>query len=100
MVYIGPGTFRPINGVAIAVIDSRNVSLVGAGRGQTVFECGRYGENDTPCSYMNFQIRNSSSVSVSGITFTQCGPITSAVYISTSENVVIRDCEFRLVLHT
>ena len=92
---VGPGTHRPTNGTPIAVIDSRNVALIGAGRGKTVFECGSFGDEDAPCSYMNFQIRSSSSVFVSGVTFSHCGPITSAVYISTSENIVIRDCEFR-----
>ena len=98
-VYIGPGRHRPTNEAPIAVIDSRNIALIGSGVGQTMFECGRFGDEDAPCSYMNFQIRNSSSVFVSGITFTRCGPITSAVYMSTSESVVITNCEFRWVIY-
>ena len=94
-IYVGAGIYRPANEDAIAIIDSRNVQLIGAGVGQTVFLCGRYGEEDTACSYMNFQIRNSKYVYVSNITFTRCGPITSAVYISSSDYVVVKDCQFR-----
>lgn len=94
-IYIGPGTYKPTNEVAIAVIDSSNISLVGAGGSQTVFQCGGYKDGDSPCSYMNFQIRASRYVFVSGFTFTRCGPITSAFYISSSDHVVIKDCVFR-----
>ena len=93
--YVGAGIYRPANEDAIAIIDSTNVQLVGAGGGRTVFQCGRYGDGDAPCSYMNFQIRNSAYVYLSNMAFTLCGPITSAVYISTSDHVVVKDCEFR-----
>ena len=89
---IGPGTYAPANGSPVVVINSRNIALIGAGSGETVFECGAYGDNDRPCDYMNFQIRNSSHVYIKGITFTRCGPITSAVYIGSSEHVVFEDC--------
>ncbi|CAI8022052.1 hypothetical protein GBAR_LOCUS12976 [Geodia barretti] len=94
-IYVGAGIYRPANQDAIGIIDSRNVQLIGAGVGQTVFWCGLYGEEDTACSYMNFQIRNSKYVYLSNMTFTRCGPITSAVYISSSDYVVVKDCQFR-----
>ena len=81
----------------MAVINSRNITLIGASSDETVFECGAYGDNDRPCDYMNFQIRNSSHVYIKGITFTRCGPITSAVYIASSEHIIIEDCVLRLV---
>ena len=94
-IYVGAGTYKPTNGSALAVINSWNIALIGSGRDRTHFECGAYGDNDSPCSYMNFQIRTSSNVYVRGFTFTRCGPITSAVYIATSNNIIFEDCEFR-----
>ena len=80
---------------AQTIINSRNITLIGSGKGSTRLVCGRFGSEDQPCSYRNFQIRNSSYVHVYGVTFTQCGPITSAVYISDSEFVVFEDCSFQ-----
>jgi hypothetical protein len=94
-IYIGAGIYAPANGSPVAVINSRNIALIGAGSGDTQFECGAYGENDSPCDYMNFQIRNSSHVYIKGITFTRCGPITSAIYIASSEHIVFEDCVLR-----
>ena len=93
--YVGAGTYKTISESAVAVINSENVTIVGSGQGQTFFHCGGYEESDSPCSYMNFQIRNSTNVYVRGITFTRCGPITSAVYIASSQSVTFEDCEFR-----
>ena len=94
-IYIGAGTYTPTNNSAIAVINSQSIALIGSGKDQTYLECGAYEETDRPCSYMNFQIRSSSNVYVKGITFTRCGPITSAVYIASSEHVMFEDCDFR-----
>ena len=96
LISVGAGIHRPTGNSAITVIDSNNITITGSGQGKTIFNCGNYGEDkDFPCSYMNLQIRNSINVRVSGFTFTRCGPITSAVYIASSEYVVIEQCEFR-----
>ena len=93
VVNIAPGIYV-LDG-ALQILDSQRVALVGAGMDSTFFNCGEFGELDSACSYMNFQIRNSSDVHVSGITFTRCGPITSSVYIAESEFVVFKDCAWR-----
>ena len=77
------------------IIDSVNVSILGAGAEQTVLNCGEFGDTDRVCDYMNFQIRNSTNVYISGITFTRCGPITSAVYVAFSDNIYFEGCVFR-----
>lgn len=88
-VYLAAGT---VSRGLIVIINSQNVALIGDG---VEFECGAYGEQDLPCSYMNFQIRSSRNVYVRGFTFTRCGPITSSVYIATSTHIVFEDCTFR-----
>ena len=77
------------------VINSVNVSIIGAGAEQTVFNCGEFGDSDRVCDYMNFQIRNSINVYVSGVTFTRCGPITSSTYVAFSDNIYFKNCVFR-----
>lgn len=92
-VNLQPGTYL-LTGSEL-IINSVNVSVVGAGADQTVFNCGEFGDTDRVCDYMNFQIRNSTNVYVSGITFTRCGPITSSAYIAFSDNIYFDNCVFR-----
>ena len=92
-IYIAPGTYR-LSG-RLLIINSQRVALIGSGREETRLVCGAFGDADLPCSYMNFQIRSSSYVFVSGLTFTLCGPITSAVYISDSAFVTFENCAFQ-----
>ncbi len=90
VVHIAPGTLQFTGGVSI--LNSHRVAIVGSGADSTVFSCG---EEDKLCAFMNFQIRNSSYVSISGVTFTRCGPITSSLYIAESDHVFVEDCVFR-----
>ena len=92
-VYLVPGTYR-LSG-RLLVVNSQRVALIGSGKEETRLVCGAFGDADLPCSYMNFQIRSSSYVLVSGLTFTGCGPITSAVYISDSTFVTFENCAFQ-----
>lgn len=92
-VYLGPGTYR-LRG-RLLVVNSQRVALIGSGKEETRLVCGAFGDADLPCSYMNFQIRSSSYVLVSGLTFTGCGPITSPVYISESTFVTFENCAFQ-----
>ena len=93
VIYLGPGTYV-LTG-SEQVIDSVGVALIGAGPDKTVFTCGEFGDSDRVCDYMNFQIRNSSYVYVTGILFTRCGPITSAVYVAFSDNIYFDNCVFQ-----
>ena len=93
VIYLAEGNYRLVGGVTI--INSKNVSIIGAEGGSSVLQCGAYGENEQPCFYENFQIRNSSWVYVFQVTFTQCGPIASAAYIAESDFVVFQNCSFR-----
>lgn len=77
------------------IINSMNVAIIGAGAEQTVFNCGEFGDTDRVCDYMNFQIRNSTRVYVTEVTFTRCGPITSSVYVAFSNNIYFENCVFR-----
>lgn len=90
---LGPGVYRSINQTT-NVINSYNIAIMGAGVSQTFVVCGRNGTEDEPCNYPNFNIGNSSHVYVSGITFTGCGPITSSLYIGSSNFVFIDECSF------
>lgn len=92
-IYLGPGTHVLYN--ATAVINSQRVAIIGAGEEFTFVHCGTYLEDDTVCEFKNFQVRNSTFVYISGITFTRCGPITSNVYIAFSNHVYIENCSFR-----
>ena len=89
-VNLQPGTYVLTGSEQI--INSVNVSIIGPG---AVFNCGEFGITDRVCDYMNFQIRHSTNVYVSGIAFTRCGPITSSAYIAFSENIYFRNCVFR-----
>ena len=93
VITIAPGTYVLIG--ALQILDSERVALIGAGMDSTFFNCGESGESDSACSYMNFQIRNSSYVHISRITFTRCGPITSSVYVAESEFVFFDSCAWR-----
>lgn len=90
---LGPGVYRTINRTA-NIINSDRVAIVGAGISCTFFVCGINGSDDVPCTYPNFQIRNSTRVYISGITFTGCGPITSSVFMGQSDFVFIDKCSF------
>ncbi len=90
-IYLGPGTHKLFS--ATAVIDSRRVAIIGSGEGRTFMNCGSY-LADKVCQFKNFQVRNSTFVFITGITFTRCGPITSIVYIAFSNHVYIESCSF------
>ena len=87
---IGPGSYQ-LTG-PLRIIDSCRVSLIASSSEETRVMCGGFSK---PCLYVNFQVRNSDSVFVSGLTFTGCGPITSAVYIAHSSSVTFEKCVFR-----
>lgn len=90
---LGPGVYTSTNETT-KITNSNNIAIVGAGVSQTIVVCRVNGSEDTPCNYQNFQISNSSHVKITGITFTGCGPITSSVYIATSDYVFIDGCSF------
>lgn len=92
-VNLQPGTY--ILTGSEQIINSVNVSIIGAGADKTVFHCGEFGDTDRACDYMNFQIRNSTNVYLSGVTFTRCGPITSSAYVALSDNIYFKNCVFR-----
>lgn len=90
VVYLSPGMYSLSGGLPL--VNAHRVAIIG---NSSTVSCGVFGkENDRPCSYMNFQIRNSTYVYVSGITFTQCGPVTSNVYVADSSYVFFKDCVF------
>ena len=91
-IYLGPGLQRLTS--ATAVINSRRVAIIGSGEGVTFMNCGSYLETDRVCQFTNFQVRNSTFVLITGITFTRCGPITSSVYIAFSNHLYIENCSF------
>ena len=93
VVYLGPGVYRSFENTTRAV-NSHRVAFIGAGASRTIVTCGTSGKNDVPCSFPNFQIRNSSHVLVSGITFTGCGPITSSLFVGQSDYIFIENCSF------
>lgn len=90
---VAPGKYQLVD--SFRILDSERVSIIGSGSDSTFFVCGAYGDDDSPCTYMNFQIRNSHYIYISGVTFTQCGPVTSNVYIADSGFVYFEDCVFR-----
>lgn len=91
VVYLSPGMYHL--GGGLPLINAHRVAIIG---NSSTVSCGVFGkENDQPCSYMNFQIRNSTYVYVSGITFTRCGPVTSNVYVADSSYLFFKDCAFR-----
>ena len=91
---LGPGVYRAI-GESNKIINSYNISIIGAGVSQTVFVCGNNGTEDTPCNYLNFQIINSTRILLANATFTGCGPITSSLYIGKSDFVFLDGCSFQ-----
>ena len=93
VVELSPGTYNLSGGLGI--VNSVDVAILGAGPEKSIFTCGEFGDNDRVCDYMNFQIRNSSSVYINGVTFTRCGPITSAVYVAFSDDIYFDNCVFR-----
>ena len=93
VVELGEGTYVLTGSQQI--INSVGVAIIGAGPDKTILQCGEFGDEDKVCDYMNLQIRNSTDVVLRGLTFTRCGPITSALYIALSDNVYLQDCVFR-----
>ena len=90
---LGPGVYRSVN-ESTRITNSYDVAIMGAGVSQTFVVCGTNGSADAPCNYTNFQIVNSTRISVSGITFTGCGPITASLYIALSDLIFIDRCSF------
>lgn len=94
VIYLSPGTYRQ-NGTLV-LSNVQRVAIIGAGMDLSMIHCGTFGaEDNTPCSYLNFQIRNSTYVYLSGVTFTRCGPIASNVYVAESSFLFFKDCAFR-----
>lgn len=89
--HLGPGLYRSLNSTEI--INSHRVAFIGAGISQTIMVCGVNG-NDFPCNSLNFQIKNSTHILVSGISFTGCGPITSPLFVGSSDFVFVDSCSF------
>ncbi len=93
IVHVGPGVYRSTN-LTTRVVESERVAILGAGPSRTIILCGANGTADVPCKFPNFQIRSSSHVLVSGVTFTGCGPVTSSLYVATSDYVFLENCVF------
>ena len=93
VIHLSPGRYTFTNTTTVA--DAERVALMGAGVESTIAVCGKYLDVDEICDYRNFQIRRSSHVYIYGITFSQCGPITSNVYIAKSNFVFFNECRFR-----
>ncbi len=93
IVHVGPGVYRSSN-LTTRVVDSERVAILGADPSRTTIVCGANGTADVPCKFPNFQIRSSSHVLVSGITFTGCGPVTSSLYVAFSDYVFLENCIF------
>jgi hypothetical protein len=96
-VELGRGEYQSIN-QSSKILNTNNVTIVGAGISQTIIVCGESGSQDSPCDYQNAQISNASHVYVTGITFTGCGPVTSALYVATSNFIFIDQCSFEYVV--
>lgn len=96
VIRVAPGTIQLTGSVLI--LNSHRVAILGSGVDSTFFHCGTFGNEDMLCAYMNLQIRKSSHVYLSGVTFTQCGPITSSLYVADSDHVFVEDCAFRFVV--
>ena len=92
-VVLRKGTYSLVDG--IRVINSRRVAIIGESVDNTIIHCGNGIFGQRPCSYENFQVRNSTHVLLVNLTFTACGPVTSNVYIAESEYIVIKGCVFR-----
>ncbi len=93
VIELSAGVYRAVND-STSIINSNNVAIVGAGVAKTIMVCGTNGSRDVPCEYTDFEIRNSSNISITGVTFTGCGPITSSFYISHSDFISIDKCSF------
>lgn len=89
-VLLGPGVYTSLL-ESTRIINSNEVAIIGAGVSETFVVCRN---EETVCEYENFQIMNSTNVTVRGITFTRCGPITSAFYVGFSDFVSIENCSF------
>ncbi len=92
-VHLSAGVYQVVN--TSRIINSINTALIGAGNDQTVIVCGVNSSFVVPCDLLDFQIRNSSHVLVSNITFTGCGPITSSLYLGSSDHIFIQNCTFK-----
>ena len=93
VIRLSAGTYRT-NGTLV-LSNVQRVAIIGAGVDLSMMHCGAFGDDDRPCSYMNFQIRNASYVYLSGVTFTRCGPISSNIYAADSSFLFFKDCAFR-----
>ena len=93
VIQLGPGVYSSLD-KSTRIINSDRIAIIGAGISQTSVVCGENEPSNFTCNYLNFQIRNSSRVYVSGITFTGCGPVTSSLYVGLSNFIFIDECSF------
>ncbi len=95
MIHLRTGTYTLKGGAA--VLNSQQVAIIGAGVDATEVLCGSVGigQTNNSCLFENFQVLNSTAVLVANITFTGCGPVTSNIYIASSEYVVFENCVIR-----
>lgn len=97
-----PGTYQA--NVPILIMNATNVTIRAEDPlNETIFRCVNfpyngtgdvYGPNGT---YMfdDLRIIHSEGVVLEGLIFERCGPVTSAVFVSRSMDITVRNCTFR-----
>lgn len=93
-VHLAPGVYKFPNQTT-RINNSQRIAIFGSDIGESIIVCGVNGSEEVPCFYRNFQITDSSNVLISGITFTGCGPITSPLYVASSDLIFINNCTFQ-----
>ena len=78
---------------SLLINSTSNVSFVGA-KGAIV-ECGENPDIDN-CNLLNVHVSNSSFINFYEITLQNCGLRISSVHVQYSNNVIFKNCRFRL----
>ena len=59
--------------------------------GEAIFQCSSYNET----AYNGLEIYYAENVTISGITFQQCGPQSSGMYVVNTTEIQVSECTFR-----
>ena len=95
MLLIWPGTYEYTER-QIGIRHHQNVLIqkMPESEGKVIFQCRAYSE-DSSNNLAFFAVEN---ITISGITFEQCGPLSPGISADNSTNILVSKCTFRSVL--
>lgn len=92
-IWVWPGkyVYETETKINISNLRSLRIQKMPGCDGEVIFQCSSYNET----AYNGLEIYYAENVTISGITFEQCGPQSSGMYVVNTTEIQISECTFR-----